>query len=112
LLAADPSVVIRHLPSGEPDASFVAERMKEGATAARVLGAGLFDRKLPRHLHRLTMPTLLVWGAQDRLTPAAQHEAWEKLLPNATVRLFENAGHLVLDEAPAAVTAIADFFAR
>jgi pimeloyl-ACP methyl ester carboxylesterase len=112
LLAADPTVVTRHLPRGTPDAAFLAERAKEVATAARVLGAGLFDRKLPRYLHRLTMPTLLVWGKQDRMTPAAQQAAWAKLLPHATVRLFENAGHVVLDEAPESVTAIAEFFAR
>jgi pimeloyl-ACP methyl ester carboxylesterase len=55
------------------------------------------------------MPTLIVWGKQDRLTPTAQHHTWAKALPKATVRLFDNAGHLVLDEAPASVTAIAEF---
>ena len=55
------------------------------------------------------MPTLLVWGKQDKLTPTAQHIAWTKALPNAQVQLFDNAGHLVLDEAPAAVAAIAAF---
>jgi pimeloyl-ACP methyl ester carboxylesterase len=111
LLAHDPQTVIKHLPAGAPSADFIAERVKEGATASRVLGDGkrTFDSKLPRYLHRLTMPTLLVWGKQDRLTPTAQHETWAKALPNAKVRLFDNAGHLVLDESPAAVDAIAKF---
>jgi pimeloyl-ACP methyl ester carboxylesterase len=112
LLAADPQTVIKHLPRGEPSAAFIAERGKEATTAARVLAGGLFDRKLPRYMHRITTPTLLVWGKQDRMTPTPQHETWAKLLPNATVRLFDNAGHLVLDEAPGSVDAIADFFAR
>jgi pimeloyl-ACP methyl ester carboxylesterase len=55
------------------------------------------------------MPTLLVWGNNDKLTPTVQHKTWAKALPNAKVRLFDNAGHLVLDEAPAAVDAIAAF---
>lgn len=111
LLAHDPQTVIKHLPTGTPSAEFIAERTKEAMTAARVLGRGnvTFDAKLPRYLHRLTMPTLIVWGKQDRLTPAAQHTAWAKALPNAQVRLFDNAGHLVLDEAPDAVEAIAAF---
>lgn len=111
LLASDPQNVIKHLPAGEPPPAFVAERMKEAVTAGRVLGDGkrTFDAKLPRYLHRLTMPTLLVWGKQDRLTPTAQHTTWAKALPKATVRLFDNAGHLVLDESPAAVDAIATF---
>lgn len=111
LLAHDPQTVIKHLPSGEPPAEFVAERVKEAATAARLLGDGnrTSDEKLPRYLHRLTMPTLLVWGREDRLTPVGQHTAWAKALPNATVKLFDNAGHLVLDESADAVAAIADF---
>jgi pimeloyl-ACP methyl ester carboxylesterase len=111
LLAHDPQTVIKHLPAGEPSAQFIAERVKEATTAGRVLGGGkiTFDDKLPRYLHRLTMATLLVWGNDDKLTPAAQHTTWAKALPNVKVRLFDNAGHLVLDEAPAAVDAIAAF---
>lgn len=110
LLAADPNTVIKHLPAGAPSEEFIAERTKEATAAGRVLGGGrTFDAKLLRHLHRLTMPTLLVWGNNDRLTPAAQHRAWLKALPSARVRLFDDAGHLVLDESPAAVTAIGEF---
>ena len=111
LLAHDPQTVIKHLPAGAPTPKFIAERTKEAVTAGRVLGGGAitFDAKLPRYLHRLTMPTLLVWGKQDKLTPTAQHETWVEALPKATVKLFDNAGHLVLDEAPAAAAAIADF---
>jgi pimeloyl-ACP methyl ester carboxylesterase len=112
LLAANPQTVIKHLPA-QPDAAFIAERVKETATATRLeLGAAAFDVKLPHHLHRLTMPTMLVWGKNDRLTPIEQHRAWTQLLPRAELRLFENAGHLVLDEAPGAATTIGDFFSR
>jgi pimeloyl-ACP methyl ester carboxylesterase len=111
LLAHNPETVLKHLPSGAPSPDFIAERAKEAATAGRVLGGGkqTFDDKLPRYLHRLSMPTLLVWGIEDKLTPAAQHKTWAKALPNAKVRLFDNAGHLVLDESPEAVEAIAAF---
>jgi len=109
LLAADPQTVIKYLPRGEPSPAFIAERTKEAATASRVFANGSFDRKLPRYLHRLTMPTMLVWGHDDRLTPAAQHRTWARLLPHASVRLFDHAGHLVLDEAPGAVAAIGEF---
>jgi pimeloyl-ACP methyl ester carboxylesterase len=111
LLAADPQTVIKHLPA-QPDETFLAERAKETATATRLIGTAPYDRKLPRHLHRLTMPTLLVWGKSDRLTPVQQHETWARYLPHAEVRLFDDAGHLVLDEAPASVAAIAAFFAH
>ena len=111
LLGHNPQTVIKHLPAGAPPPEFIAERVKEATTAGRLFDGGnrTFDEKLPRYLHRLTMPTLLVWGNEDKLTPTAQHKTWAKALPNAKVRLFDNAGHLVLDEAPAAVDAIADF---
>ena len=107
LLGVDPQTVIKHLPA-KPSDAFIAERVKETVTATRLIGTAAYDTKLPRYLHRLTMPTLLVWGKQDQLTPTAQHRSWAKLLPRAQVKLFDG-GHLVLDEAPASVTAIKDF---
>jgi pimeloyl-ACP methyl ester carboxylesterase len=109
LLAHSPETVIKHLPTGQPSPEFIAERTKEAVTAARVLKSGMADRKLLKYVHRLKMPTLLVWGTRDRLTPSAQHQTWLRALPRAKVRLFNDAGHLVLDEAPAAVTAIGEF---
>lgn len=112
LLVADPQTLIALSPAGPPSAAFLAERGKEAVTATRLgLRTQPFDPKLQRHLHRLKMPTMLVWGKQDRLTPFAQLETWKRALPRAEVRAYDRAGHLVLDEAPAAVTAIADFFA-
>jgi pimeloyl-ACP methyl ester carboxylesterase len=106
LLAVDPQTVIKHLPA-QPSESFIAERVKETVTASRLISTP-YDRKLPRYLHRLTMPTLLVWGKQDRLTPLAQHGSWVKLLPRAELALFDG-GHLVLDESAASVAAIQAF---
>ena len=38
-------------------------------------------------------PTLLVWGAQDRLVPPVAMQAWLELLPQAESLLLEQAGH-------------------
>jgi len=107
LLVANPQTVIKHLPA-KPSDAFIAERVKETGSATRLLGKSSFDEKLPRYLHRVSMPTLLVWGKQDRLTPVAQHKSWTRLLPKADVKLFDG-GHLVLDEAPTSATAIQEF---
>ena len=45
------------------------------------------------------------------MIPAAMAPAWAALLPNGSVATFPDAGHLVLDESPAAVEAIARFCA-
>ncbi len=70
---------------------------------------GPFDPRLERWLHRVTMPTMLVWSRADRLSPYQRHEKWMTLLPNATLKLVDKAGHLVLDESPEALAAITEF---
>ena len=47
------------------DLDFMGARYREGGTLARLLWEHPYDRKLPRYLHRLTMPTMLVWGEDD-----------------------------------------------
>jgi pimeloyl-ACP methyl ester carboxylesterase len=38
-------------------------------------------------------PTLLVWGAQDRAVPVAAAQVMARLIPDAQLVVFENAGH-------------------
>jgi pimeloyl-ACP methyl ester carboxylesterase len=52
-----------------------------------------------------------VWGEDDQLIPPALAPAWAKLLPNARIATFPDAGHLVLDESPEASAAVARFCA-
>jgi pimeloyl-ACP methyl ester carboxylesterase len=58
------------------------------------------DRGLARRLHRITCPTLVVWGEDDRIAPVAYAERW----PGETV-IVPGAGHLVEWDAPDAVAA-------
>ncbi|HKU94658.1 MAG TPA: alpha/beta hydrolase [Vineibacter sp.] len=101
-------VIKPHLPAGF-DVDFAVDRYRETTTVARVAWERLHDPKLPRWLHRVTVPTMLVYGEQDRIVPAAQGPHWAKLIPGATVRTFPQAGHLVLDERPEAVEAVQRF---
>lgn len=55
------------------------------------------------------MPTLLVWGDEDRIIPVGQSETWHELIPDSQIKVFKNAGHLVLDEKPEAAAAVAAF---
>jgi pimeloyl-ACP methyl ester carboxylesterase len=65
----------------------------------------LYDRKLRGHLWRATCPTLVLWGAQDRLVPLAHADAYAAGLPNATLTVLDDLGHSPLLEAPEAATA-------
>ncbi|MBV9561372.1 MAG: alpha/beta fold hydrolase [Bradyrhizobium sp.] len=108
LLVSNFDVIKPHLPV-QPDLDFIADRYREMTTVARLLWEKPWDRKLPRHLHRLKMPTLLLWGEEDKIIPSAQAKLWKSLIPAADVEIVGGAGHLVLDEKPEAVTSIARF---
>ncbi len=56
-------------------------------------------------LHRCRVPTLIVAGAQDRLTPVKRHEFMAELIPGAELLVLDDAGHLPVLETPEAVVA-------
>ena len=51
-------------------------------------------------LEELRTPTLVVWGAEDRLIDVASAEARSKLLPNATFVVIPACGHAPMEECP------------
>lgn len=107
-LVVDKSILTAGMPQ-EPDVEFVINRYRETTSAARVLWERPYSVRLPRWLHRVNVPTLLLWGEQDRIIPAKQSETWSKLIPDSKVIVVRNAGHLVLDEKPEAVDRVAAF---
>jgi pimeloyl-ACP methyl ester carboxylesterase len=48
----------------------------------------------------LNVPTLLVWGAKDRVVDPASAELIAKHLPGARVAVLPGAGHLPYEECP------------
>jgi pimeloyl-ACP methyl ester carboxylesterase len=50
-----------------------------------------------------------MWGDADRLIPVEQAAEWAALVPNASVQTFPGVGHLMFDEDPGVVAAIAEF---
>lgn len=59
----------------------------------------------------MTVPTMVMWGNDDAMIPVGQAPAWAALIPDSTLRLFDDAGHLLLDESSDAVLAVAEFCA-
>ncbi|GAB3131705.1 alpha/beta fold hydrolase [Marisediminicola antarctica] len=59
---------------------------------------------------RITVPTLLVAAARDDITPVAAQFELERMMPNATLRVLADVGHLIHYEVPAlAAEAITSF---
>jgi len=51
------------------------------------------NRDTQRDLHRVKVPTLLVWGENDSITPRETAVEFQKLLPHAELRFIANCGH-------------------
>ena len=52
------------------------------------------DPNLPKWLHLIDVPTLILWGDQDKLFPPAHAEAYGKLIPGSEVVVLDQCGHL------------------
>ena len=52
------------------------------------------EKGLARRLHRVTAPTLVVWGAEDRLVPPLYAQEFAALIGDARVEIVEGAGHV------------------
>ena len=109
LLVSNFDVIKPYLPEQPNDLDFMGSRYREGGTLARLLWEHPYDTKLPRYLHRMTMPTLLVWGEDDKLVPVQNAELWRRHIPKVELQTFKGAGHLVLDEKREAVDAVQQF---
>jgi pimeloyl-ACP methyl ester carboxylesterase len=60
----------------------------------------MHNPRLGRFLPRVTNPTLIVWGRQDRLVPVVCGEQYRRALPHATLTVLERCGHLPALEHP------------
>ncbi|RIY42492.1 alpha/beta fold hydrolase [Neopusillimonas maritima] len=75
--------------------------LKNRETVARLAWQPrLYDLNLPKWLHRIQAPVKLIWGEQDKIMPLAVGEALQPQLPNATLQVFKNCGHLPQVEFP------------
>lgn len=52
------------------------------------------DPNLPKWLHLIDVPTLILWGDQDRLFPPAHADAYGALIPGSEVVVLSECGHL------------------
>jgi pimeloyl-ACP methyl ester carboxylesterase len=68
---------------------------------------------LAKWLHRITVPTLLIWGDKDGLVPVHFGEAYRALIPGSRLVVLDNAGHAPFDEQKDAfLAAFRDFAGR
>jgi len=103
--AADASVARILAPEGE-------DALLKGKMLTAKLGwqPRLHDPLLGKWLHRIDVPTLILWGGGDRLLPPAYGAAWHKAIAGSTLTTIAGAGHLPHVEKPSeTAAAIANF---
>jgi len=97
-----------------PDQSVetLALQYRQGAALARVSwNPYLYNPLLRRRLGRISTPTLLCWGAHDRLAPLEPcGETWAAEIVGSRLRVFADSGHVPhLEEPEAVADAVSEF---
>lgn len=65
-----------------------------GSNARDVRAAQTPASFLENQIESLKQPTLILWGAADRVTPPADAEKFKGLIPSAQLHVAQNCGHL------------------
>jgi pimeloyl-ACP methyl ester carboxylesterase len=76
--------------------------MREGTRSAILGRTGSYndERDQPQDLSVLDQPTLIMWGAQDPVIPVSVAAQFEEILPNSTTVIYQDLGHIPMEEDP------------
>jgi pimeloyl-ACP methyl ester carboxylesterase len=66
----------------------------------------------PTDMARLTMPVLILWGAEDKLIPLASGRWFAAHIPASQLIVYPHIGHVPMEEAPDASAADVDSFLK
>lgn len=106
----DPTQAAVDYTSLSDDELLVIARNRE-ATALYAWEPYFHNPKLRQRLHRIAIPTLLVWGASDRFVTSGYYgTAYRDAIPNVQLVVIDRAGHWPHVEQPEAVVERAGAF--
>lgn len=104
----DPAIAERMLAQPVPEAE-----VKNQYTVARLAWEPrMFDPHLPKWLHRIRIPTQIIWGDHDRILPPEYAAAYQKLIPGSRVDIVRQCGHLPHTEKPEEFVRLVKEFGR
>lgn len=114
LFSTNPEAYAKSLacPAGQDEVEWQLAGVRAMEAAGRLLWP-LGDRGLAKRLHRISAPTLLLWGAEDRVVPASYAKRFaDGIAGPAQVRSVPGAGHRAdLDAPQATAEAVLSFLA-
>jgi pimeloyl-ACP methyl ester carboxylesterase len=100
-----PAYVARDILRISQERAWVMRR----ALDTMLTGVDTTDELLPK----LTMPVLILWGAEDKITPLAQGQKMHQLIPQSELDVFNGCGHLAPSQCTATMgPRLVDFLQR
>ena len=100
-LVTDELIEERWKLATDPETLASARRMYGKATFAQMMSMmKMSDVPMPwSQMHKVTAPTLLTWGRDDRVSPLDMALLPMRTIPNAELHVFPNCGHWAMIEA-------------
>ena len=90
----DPSLAEARL-AAEPSPEEADIGLKNHFTTAKLAWQPRFyNPDLYKWLHRITVPTMILWGDSDKVFPEPYAHAFKELIPGAQLRVIAECGHL------------------
>lgn len=99
VLYLDPQFAARDLSKLPEDELYAIARARE-ASSRYGWRPYMHDPKLKGRLHRIKIPALVLWGAEDKIVAPAYGRAYAAALPQARFALIERSGHFPHIEQP------------
>jgi pimeloyl-ACP methyl ester carboxylesterase len=90
------------LDTPPPEEILLAFHQSTEATARVAWNPYFHNPALEGRLNRIGAPTLVLWGAEDKLIPRAHAERYRDRIAGAVLRTIPQCGHLPVIETPAA----------
>lgn len=91
-------------------ATLVTDALRSGPRNIVRGGLHVSGADIREELASVAAPTLLVWGARDRIVPPADAAVWRERLPGARSVVLAHAGHVPMVDAPEELGAAIESF--
>ncbi|MBK4737388.1 alpha/beta fold hydrolase [Noviherbaspirillum pedocola] len=95
----------------QPSGDMLDEMIKNRYSFAKLAWQPrLFNPDLEKWLHRIKLPTQIIWGREDKIIPVAYADMWSEKVNAASVTIIPDCGHLpAAEKGDALATQIKNF---
>lgn len=92
--------VFRHPRQIRPELLYEVSAHAIGTTGFRDAAVSLTGYDFLDRLESISVPTLLIWGRDDRVVPASDAPGYEQRIADSELHVFDDCGHVPMMERP------------